>query len=258
MVLLVAAAIAGDATQGAVLAGLASCEACHTSDGGAPFAGGHAIETPFGTFYGSNLTPDGETGVGEWTFEDFSRAMRKGRSPDGHGYWPAFPYPSFTAMEQGDLEDLWAYLQSVEPVESVVPPHDGPASWKRGAWRLLNFSPRAFRPDPDADAFSERGRYLVEAVGHCGECHSPRGALGKVKRSHALEGGSKPYTVAPAIDPESLTDWSDDDLDTFFTMGMLPDGDFTGGGMGSIISKGTSKLSDADRAALITFLKQPR
>lgn len=252
--ILVGLALAGveapDPAWGAVLAGLGGCEACHTADDGAPYAGGHAIETPHGTFFGSNLTPDPEHGVGAWTLGDFTRAMRRGRSPDGHAYWPAFPYPSFTGMSDGDLADLWAFLGTLEPVALPDVPHEGaPAGWKRWAWRTLAFHPRG--PDPDRS----RGAYLVEVVGHCGECHSPRSGIGRVIRRQALEGGSEPFTKAPAIHPEALEDWSDGDLSTFLEMGMLPDGDFPGRGMNRVVQDGIARLSDADRAAMAAFLR---
>jgi mono/diheme cytochrome c family protein len=244
---------AGDPANGAVLAGLASCGACHTADEGAPYAGGHPVETPFGTFYGTNLTPDPEHGIGAWSFEDFERAMRKGKGPD-RTYWPSFPYTSFTAMSDADLADLWAYLQSLEPVAEPNRPHDDPAGWKRWAWRRLNFRARDFQPDPTATPEEQRGQYLVEVVGHCGECHSPRSKLGKVQRDQALAGGTEPFNKAPAIDAEALSDWSAGDLDDFFTLGMTPGGDFPGGGMGRIVEEGTSQLSEADRAAMVAWL----
>ncbi len=239
---------AGDPAIGAVLAGLGGCRACHTADGGEPWAGGHTIETPRGTFYGSNLTPDPEHGLGRWSFEDFRRAMREGRAPDGRAYWPAFPYTSFTHLTDTDLEHLWAYLQTLTPVDRPDRPHEGaPPRWQLGVFRAL-----AFRRGPEP---LERGAYLAIAVGHCRECHTPRNAIGALRRRHELEGGRAPFVVAPAIDPEALASWSEDDLDTFFTIGMAPDGDFPGGGMQRIVEEGTARLSDADRQALIRWLK---
>lgn len=233
--------------NGAVLAGLGACAACHTADDGAPFAGGHAVVTRVGTFHGSNLTPDPEHGLGGWSFSDFERAMRAGRSPDGHSYWPAFPYPSFTGFDDGDLQDLWAFLQALPAVSEPDVPHDAPAAWKRWAWRVLAFHPRG--PEPRS-----RGEYLVEVVGHCGECHTPRTSIGRMRRGRALQGSEAPWAEAPPIDREALADWSPDDLDTFLSMGMLPDGDFPGKGMYRVIKEGTSKLSDEDRAAMVAWL----
>lgn len=240
--ILVALALAADPGNGAVLAGLAGCHACHTSDG-ADFAGGHPVETPFGTFYGSNLTP---TGLAGWTFEDFERAMRTGRSPEGHAYWPAFPYEDFQLMTESDLRDLWAFLQTVEPDPTPSLPHDGPAGWKRWAWRTLYFERRTFEGD--------RGQYLVDAVGHCGACHTPRSKRGVQDRKRYLEGGTPPFSKAPPIDREALASWDETDLVTFLEMGMLPDGDFTGRGMFRVVEEGTSKLSDEDRRAIASWL----
>lgn len=174
--------------------------------------------------------------------------MRRGRSPDGHSHWPAFPYTSFSGMTDGDLADLWAFLQALPPEPVPDRAHDAPAGWKRAAWRLL-----AFRPlDPDAPY--DRGQYLVEVVGHCGECHSPRTGIGRQRPRDALTGSVAPWAPAPPIDRAALAAWSADDLDTFLTMGMLPDGDFAGRGMARVVREGTSKLSDADRAAMVRWL----
>ncbi|MEZ4320253.1 MAG: cytochrome c [Myxococcota bacterium] len=253
IVLALASAFAGDAEHGARLAGLGACAACHTADGGEPYAGGHAVETPFGTFYGSNLTPDPEHGIGTWAYADFVSAMRRGKGPDG-AYWPAFPYTSFNALTDADLEDLWAFLQTVAPVATPDREHDGPAGWKRWAWRRLAFRPHAFEPDPTATPEQQRGQYLVDVVGHCGECHSPRSRLGRVDRDAYLEGGTPPFNKAPPIDREALASWTHGDLESFFEMGMLPDGDFVGSGMYRVVEDGTAKLSPEDRAAIIAWL----
>lgn len=248
-------AFAGNPDNGAILAGLGGCRACHTADDGPPYAGGHAVETAKGTFYGTNLTPDPVHGLGGWSFEDFRRAMRQGRAPDGHRYWPAFPYTSFTRMNDEDLHDLWAFLQTLEPVARPDRDHeDIPARWKLGPLRMLAFDEGAWSTEsPDAEL--DRGAYLGTAVGHCRECHTPRSSIGRIKRRHELEGSEPPFVRAPAIDPSALADWSEDDLDTFLTLGMDPEGDFPGGGMQRIVEEGTSKLSDADRRALVRWLK---
>lgn len=208
------------------------------------------MQTPRGTFYGSNLTPDPEHGLGSWSFEDFQRALREGRAPDGHAYWPAFPYTSFTWMSDEDLADLWAFLQTLEPVPRPDRAHeDIPPRWQLGIFRW-----RAFEPAPQ-DASLSRGAHLGTAIGHCRECHTPRTWIGRLRLRHDLEGGEAPFTVAPPIHPEALATWSADDLDTFLTLGMTPDGDFPGGGMQRIVEEGTSKLTEADRAALIRWLR---
>jgi len=248
-------ALAADPLNGAVLAGLAGCEACHTSDEGEPFAGGHPIESPYGVFYGSNLTPDPTHGLGGWEYADFERAIRRGKGPK-HAYWPAFPYPSFGWMTDSDLEDIWAFLQTLPPVAEPDLPHEGPAGWKRWAWRRLSYRPRPFEADPEATPAQQRGQYLVDAVGHCGECHSPRNKYGKVLMDAYLEGGTKPFSKAPAIDSQALAEWSESDVDTFLEMGMLPDGDFVGKEMYRVIEDGTSKLSADDRSAIAAWLKR--
>jgi len=244
----------GDPARGEVLAGLGGCASCHTlDDDEVPYGGGYAVVTDFGTFYGSNLTPHPEHGLGSWSFVDFVQAMRYGRSPEGRSYWPAFPYPSFTGMEERDLADLWAFLQTLEPVDRPDRDHEIGGRWRLGFWRLLAFRPGP-RPAPD-DPQLQRGAYLVNHVGHCGECHTPRSGIGRLKwRHHSLDGTDEGPHPGPSL-TEGLAEWSDGDLDTFLTMGMEPDGDFAGGGMGEIVSEGTSQLSDEDRAAMIAWIR---
>ncbi|MCB9699690.1 MAG: cytochrome c [Alphaproteobacteria bacterium] len=244
-----------DAEVGALLAGLAGCASCHTAADGAPYAGGYAIETRFGTFYGSNLTPDPETGLGEWTEHDLLRALTRGRSPKHHPYWPAFPYTSFRRLTDEDVGHLWAFLRTLDPVvaeereqEANAP---GVGLW---GWRRVAFHARDWKPldDPELD----RGAYLVEVVGHCGECHTPRNGIGQLKRKQALAGSDEPPHPAPDIRPETLK-WTLGDWDTFLTMGMMPDGDFAGSGMRHVVRDGTAKLPEADRAAMIRWLMAP-
>ncbi len=245
----------GDPEHGAVLAGLGGCASCHTlDDDEVPFGGGYAVVTDFGTFYGSNLTPDPEHGLGRWTFDDFRRAMHQGRGPDGKAYWPAFPYPSFTGMTDQDLADLWAFLQQQQPVDRPDQAHEIGGRWRLGFWRMLAFH-QGPRPVPD-DPVLARGAYLVNHVGHCGECHTPRTSIGRLQwRHHDLEGTDVGPHPGPSL-TEGLAAWSDSDVDTFFSMGMFPDGDFAGGGMGTIVFEGTAKLSPEDRAAIIAWLRQ--
>lgn len=249
----------GDAARGEVLAGLGGCAACHTADDGAPYAGGHAVVTRFGTFYGSNLTPDPEHGLGRWSFADFVRAMREGLAPDGHAYWPAFPYPAFTGSSDADLVDLWAYLRTLPPDSSPDRPHavrplyDRPSSL--ALWRSLGFRPGPWTDDPERDDAWNRGAYLVRTIGHCGECHTPRGGVGVPRRGRELAGSDDPR--APNLTPhaDGLGDWTEGDLVDFLESGMTPEGDVVGGHMGRVVELGTAQLTDADRAAIAAYLR---
>src|SRR5262249_24506840 len=151
-------------------------------DNAVRFAGGRPLKTPFGTFYGPNITPHPEHGIGRWTEGDFVRAMRKGERPDGSNYFPAFPYPSFTGMTDQDVRDLWAYLRTLPPSDRPSKAHDlrFPYSWRPlvSVWKMLFFTAGPLASDPGLDAVQNRGRYLVQALGHCGECHTPRNFLG--------------------------------------------------------------------------------
>lgn len=168
--------------RGQQLAALGDCAVCHTRDGGAPLAGGRAMATPFGTLYSSNLTPDRNTGIGVWSFEAFRRAMREGISREGDYLYPAFPYTAFTRVGDEDLRDLYAYLMS-RPAVSAEPPDNRlpfPYSQRRvlAGWNFLFFEKGPFQPQPHRDAAWNRGAYLVEGLGHCSACHSPRNSLG--------------------------------------------------------------------------------
>ena len=250
----------GDPAWGEILAGLGECGACHTAEGGAPYAGGYAIRTRFGTFYGPNLTPDPETGIGTWTYADFSRAMREGRDEEGHALWPAFPYPSFTRLTDADLADLWAWLRAQEPVRAPNRPHEIRPRYNSrlllGIWRMIAFDQGAFEPDPDRDPAWNRGAYLGTSIGHCGECHSPRGAFGQVRRHRALAGQSDPPEPAPNLTPssEGIGSWTEADLTNLLEYGEKPDGDVLGGEMARIVREGSSRLSPEDRAAIVSWL----
>jgi len=240
---------AADLENGKLLAEVARCEACHTVDPEQPYGGGYALETKFGTFYGTNLTP-GEAGIGSWSLDDFVRALDHGRSPDGQPYYPAFPYPSFTQMSEADMADVFAYLQTISILETPNRPHvlEKPyrGLWKMRLWKAVAFAPRDLDP-------VDRGRYLVDAVAHCGECHSGRGGLGKTRRDRYLAGSDDPPEPAPNITPAKLP-WNVEDWQTFLTDGMSPDGDFVGGEMRSVIIDGTAKLPDADLEAMAAYL----
>jgi mono/diheme cytochrome c family protein len=258
----VGASAQGDAKRGEYLAKAGGCVACHTEDktGAIPFAGGRALATPFGTFYGPNITPHPQAGIGRWTEADFVRAMRQGVRPDGANYFPAFPYPSFTKISDADLRDLWAYLRALPPSSRASQPHElGFAfRWRFAVagWKWLYFTPGRFVPDARASQAVNRGAYLVQALGHCGECHTPRNFLGGPKRHRFLAGGKAPNDKrVPNITPTRLKKWSDVELKEFLETGITPDDKPVGEIMGEVIRNTTSQLTPADLAALIAYLR---
>jgi mono/diheme cytochrome c family protein len=227
-----------------------------------PYAGGHSIETRWGTFVGTNLTPDPEHGLGEWTFDDFVRAMRRGRGPGGERYWPAFPFQWFGHTTDADLADLWAFLRALPP---EARPDEAQAPLKRfagmlGMWRLVAFTPaRPGNVGADLPEDVGRGAYLVQGLGHCGGCHTPRTGLGRPVRDLELAGTDGEGAPRPSPNltphPDGLGGWSSDDVVTFLELAMTPEGDFVGGAMGEIVHQGTSKLPRDDREAIAAYLR---
>ena len=253
----------GDAKRGAYLAKAAGCVGCHTEvkKDAIPYAGGRALKTPFGTFYGPNITSHPSAGLGRWSESDFVRALRLGLRPDGAHYFPAFPYPSFTRMTDADLRDLWVYLRTLPPSARRNQAHDlrFPFGWRFlvVAWKWLFFSPGAFAADPARPPRIERGAYLVQALGHCGECHTARNFLGGPKRDRFLGGAAKgpDGDRVPNLTPSRLKKWSDDELKGFFQTGFKPDGDVPAETMGEVIRNTTAELTPEDLAALIVYLR---
>jgi mono/diheme cytochrome c family protein len=248
--------LAQDAKRGEYLAKAGGCLGCHTEskDKAIPYAGGRALVSPFGTFYGPNITPHPGAGIGRWSEADFIRAMRQGLRPDGAHYFPAFPYPSFTRIVDADLKDLWAYLRSLPPSSAASKAHDLRFPFR---YRILVWPWKwlFFRPGPLAPGVP-RGAYLAEALGHCGECHTPRNLLGGLKASRRM-GGAKlaDGAVASNITPTRLKKLSDADLADFLKFGQWPDGDVVGETMGEVIRNSTSQLSAQDMQALIGYLR---
>ncbi len=254
----------GDAARGAYLARMSGCIACHTNtrDGGAPLAGGLALETGFGTFYSPNLTTDERFGIGAWTVNEFATAVRMGISPQGEPYYPAFPFPFYSKFSDQDVADLWAAFRTVPPVavESKRQDLNFPYSFRPGLklWRsaFLDLSP--FEPEPDESDLWNRGKFIVEGPAHCGACHTPRnfaGAREAEQRLHGadgLPGGGK----SPPITTARLKEkgWTVSNLKYALRTGVLPDGDAFGGAMGEVVRDGTSFLSDEDLTAIATYL----
>jgi mono/diheme cytochrome c family protein len=252
--------------RGEYLFNAGGCFGCHTDtkNKGASLAGGRALNTPFGTFYGPNITPDMQYGLGRWTEADFIRAVRHGERPDGANLFPVFPYTSFTKISDADLKDLWAYLRTVTPVAQPNREHNVsfPFSVRAGltVWKWINFTPGLFQPDSARSADVNRGAYLVQALAHCGECHTPRNIMGGVKTSMVFAGtpdgpeGERVPNITPHPD-SGIGKWSAGDLTDLLKQGMTPDGDFVGGAMGEVVRETTGKLSDGDVRAVIAYLK---
>lgn len=248
--------------KGAYLTAAAGCQACHTDPGNKKaFAGGRPLKTPFGVFFSPNITPDYKNGIGNWTEEEFIAAVKKGMSPDGSHYFPAFPYTSYVKMTDEDAKAIFSYLKSLPPVDRKNKAHEigAPFSWRwlQFGWKLLFFDDGA--PAPLADKKLERGRYLVDALGHCGECHTPRNSLGGLDQSRYLAGmaGGGEGELVSNITPDAKTgigDWSVDDMVSFLETGMKPDFDDVQGSMEEVISHGTSKLTKEDREAMAAYL----
>ena len=262
MLVPLAALAQGDAKRGEYLAKAGGCVGCHTEarEGAMPFAGGRALKTPFGTFFGPNITPHAGAGIGRWSEADFVRAMREGRRPDGAHYYPAFPYPSFTRITDADLRDLWAYLRSLPPNAQPSRAHElglfYRARFTLAVWKWLFFEPGPFQPDAQKNATVNRGAYLVQALGHCGECHTPRNFLGGPKKDRLLAGAKLPDGGgAPNLTPTRLKDWSDGELRDVLKSGLLPDGDVLGETMGEVVRNTTSQLTAPDLDALMAYLR---
>jgi mono/diheme cytochrome c family protein len=248
--------------RGRYLATAANCAGCHTEPGGPEYAGGRALKTPFGAFYGPNITPHPEAGIGTWSDADFLNAVKQGVSPEGHPYYPAFPYPSFSGMSDEDALAIKAFLFSLPPADRASRGHDlsFPYSIRLALWpwRWLYFDPQPLALPAGATDEVRRGAYLVEALGHCGECHTPRNWLGATDQERKLAGnpdGPEGEKV-PNITPDEETgigSWSTEDVVRVLETGLLPDFDAVGGPMGEVV-KATSKLQPADRAAIAAYL----
>jgi mono/diheme cytochrome c family protein len=241
------------------------CVSCHTAEDGEFLAGGRAIESPYGTFFGPNITPDPEHGIGRWSEADFRRALLKGESPDGRHYYPVFPYTAYTKLQVRDVEALWAYLQSgqVEPVAREDRPHE--LDWfvrfrpVLGVWKWLHFDAGTFQAEPRRSERWNRGAYLTRALGHCMQCHTPRTRtlgldLERLGAGSRLPDGDVASNITP--DPETgIGRWAERHIARYLEIGLTRDGDFAGGSMADVIDDGTAHLIDADRRAIATYLQ---
>jgi mono/diheme cytochrome c family protein len=248
--------------RGRYLATVADCTGCHTRPGSnQPFAGGRAIETPFGNIIAPNITPDRETGIGNWSDEDFDRALRKGVRSDGSRLYPAMPYTAYTKMPRDDVLAVRAYLNSVKPVRTQQPPNllPFPLNIRAGmlAWDALYFTEGEFHFDRQQSEEWNRGAFLVQGPGHCGACHTPKTFLGGDKSREQLQGSYLQGWFAPNITNDSrrgLGGWSVDDIAMYLKTGHNRITAATGP-MAEEIALSSSHMTDNDLKAIATYLK---
>jgi mono/diheme cytochrome c family protein len=252
-----------DLANGLTTFNAGGCSSCHAVPGQADrlkLGGGLAIPSPFGVFYAPNISPDPADGIGRWTEAEFVRALTQGISPTGVHYFPAFPYASYRRAKIGDIRDLFAWLQTLPRVAGKVRDHDLPFPFNIrrnvGIWKLLFMDGKPFVPDPARSAQWNRGAYLVNGLGHCAECHSPRNFLGGIIAAQRFAGGPNPEGEGwvPNITQKGLGDWSEKDIGYFLETGEFPDGDSASGSMARVI-KNISQLTPQDRAAIADYLK---
>jgi len=257
------AGLNADAARGQAVFTAAGCASCHMAPGGTGdqrlvLAGGQEFASPFGTFLAPNISPDPAEGIGGWTLEQFAGAIRDGVSPEGSHYYPALPYAAYAKMTDTDLVDLWAYLQTLPPSATPSQPHrvGFPFNIRRslGGWKLL-FQTRGWVLDTAATPELERGRYIVEALAHCGECHTPRNVFGGLKTGQWLGGAPDPSGKGriPNITPGGLN-WSEAEIVEYLTTGFTPEFDSVGGHMAHVVDN-MAALPESDRKAVAAYLK---
>ncbi len=254
-----------DTANGARIFWASGCAGCHARPGiGAAdpvearlvLAGGRRLESPFGTFVVPNASPDPEHGIGAWSLEDFARAMLLGVSPGGAHYYPAFPYTTYIRARPEDVADLWAFWQTLPPDDTPSAAHELPFPFSLrgglGLWKLLNLNDEYVLPETDDDQVM-RGRYLVEALGHCAECHTPRNLAGGLDMARWMAGAPNPSgegRIPPIPDPR----WSAEDIAAYLFSGFTPDFDVVGGSMTDVVSH-MAQLPAEDRAAIAAYLR---
>jgi mono/diheme cytochrome c family protein len=245
--------------RGASLAAIGGCVSCHTAPGGPPYAGGLPLETPFGTIYGTNITPDPDTGIGRWSQAAFVRAMREGVDREGRHLYPAFPYDHFTRVAEDDLHAIYAFLMTREPVHAPTPENDLPFPLNIrtliAGWKLLYFDRQGFRPDPAQTAEWNRGAYLAEGLGHCSSCHTPRNFLGAQKTRLHFAGGLIEGWRAPALDASSRAPvpWTVEALQTYLRDGVSEVHEVSAGPMTRVVHN-LGEAPEAEVHAIATYV----
>lgn len=257
------AGLVGDAKAGEQVFWAAGCASCHMAPGASGagelvLAGGQSFPSAFGTFIAPNISPSA-AGIGGWSLQDFANAVTRGVSPEGQHYYPAFPYGAYTKMELQDVADLKAFMDGLPPSDAASQPHQigFPFNIRRslGGWKLLFLRDDWVIADPLHDS-AARGRYIAEALAHCGECHTPRNALGGLELSRWLAGAPNPsgQGTIPDITPAHLT-WSEPEIVEYLTSGFTPDFDSVGGHMVHVVEN-MARLPESDRQAVAAYLKR--
>ena len=268
-----AATATPDLKNGRTMFFAGGCASCHAAPASAAcdnpkikdrftLAGGRCLKTPFGTFYAPNISPDKTSGIGGWSKAQFIKAMKEGVSPEGENYYPVFPYTSYQRMHERDLLDLKAFLDTLPAVKSQAPGHDLALPFRLrqtlALWKYMFLDGKPFKPDPKKSAKLNRGAYLVEGPGHCGECHSPRNRLGGVIADKRFSGGPDPEGkgIVPNITSHKsgIADWSEADIITALETGFTPAFDTFSGAMVKV-QENMAELSAKDRAAIAAYIK---
>lgn len=253
---------------GKYLVAAGNCVSCHTREDGSSFAGGVAFETEFGTIYSTNISSDPELGIGNWSFEEFEAAIRHGKRPDGENLYPVFPYPSYTIISDEDVAAIYAYLKTIAPVQYSPPENDlgfpYNQRWLMGLWNSLYFDEGRYEPKPEQSERWNRGAYLVEGLGHCGMCHSPRNFMGAIDTDLAMTGGTYLTTIegklsvwsAPNLtsSDNGLAMWHEDDIRDYLKLGVSHRAGVFGP-MNKVVLNSTRHLSTEDVTAMAVYLR---
>lgn len=245
--------------RGAQVAALGNCNVCHTKENGEAYAGGLPLPTPFGTIYGTNLTPDPETGIGRWSEEAFTRAMRRGIDREGAHLYPAFPYDHFAKMTDEDIKAVYAFLMTRDAVRAETPANDLRFPFKFrmlvAGWNLLYLDDHPFQPDPSRDELWNRGAYLAEGAGHCSSCHTPRNRFGAEDKGHAYDGGVAENWRAPALNEKSPAPvpWTEDHLFTYLRSGFVEQHGVAAGPMAPVV-RNMADVPDQDVRAIAHYI----
>jgi mono/diheme cytochrome c family protein len=245
--------------RGAQLALIGNCNSCHTKAGGAPYAGGRPMATPFGTIHATNITPDRETGIGRWSEAAFLRSMREGVRRDGAHLYPAFPYDHFTKVSTHDVRAIYAFLMTREPVHARTPDNQLPFPLNVrpviAGWKLLYFRQGEFQPDPQQTVQINRGAYLVEGLAHCGGCHTPRNALGAEQQEQAFAGGESEGWHAPALNAGSPapTPWTTEQLAAYLQRGFVERHGVAAGPMQPVVNN-LGRVPEEDVKAIAAYV----